>query len=85
MTRQRACWQGWQSAANYCLQNNVEHEDCMAWADRALSMEENFATLQVKAGDKSFEVTVRIDTPQAIEYYRHGGILQYVLRTRAKA
>jgi len=24
--------------------------------------------------------TVRIDTPQEREYYRHGGILQYVLR-----
>ncbi len=43
-------WQGWQSAANYCLQNNIKHEDCMAWADRALGMEENFNTLQVKAG-----------------------------------
>jgi aconitate hydratase A / 2-methylisocitrate dehydratase len=27
-----------------------------------------------------FEVTVRIDTPDEAEYYRHGGILQYVLR-----
>ncbi len=43
-------WQGWQSAANYCLQNNIDHEDCMAWADRGLGMEENFGTLQVKAG-----------------------------------
>ena len=43
-------WQGWQSAANYCLRNNVDHEDCMAWADRALGMEENFNTLQAKAG-----------------------------------
>ena len=24
--------------------------------------------------------TVRVDTPQEREYYRHGGILQYVLR-----
>jgi len=23
---------------------------------------------------------VRLDTPREIEYYRHGGILQYVLR-----
>jgi aconitate hydratase len=23
---------------------------------------------------------VRIDTPMEVEYYRHGGILQYVLR-----
>ena len=29
---------------------------------------------------KTFEVTVRIDTPDEADYYRHGGILQYVLR-----
>ena len=30
-----------------------------------------------------FQVTVRIDTPQEILYYQHGGILQYVLRQLA--
>ncbi|MFA1545543.1 aconitate hydratase AcnA [Actinomadura chokoriensis] len=34
----------------------------------------------VKAGDKEFTATVRIDTPGEAEYYRNGGILQYVLR-----
>jgi aconitate hydratase len=34
-----------------------------------------------ESGDKSFTVTVRIDTPGEQEYYRHGGILQYVLRS----
>ena len=29
---------------------------------------------------RSFEVLCRIDTPGELEYYRHGGILQYVLR-----
>ncbi|HSZ04080.1 MAG TPA: aconitate hydratase [Solirubrobacteraceae bacterium] len=28
-----------------------------------------------------FDARVRIDTPQEAEYFRHGGILQYVLRT----
>jgi len=28
----------------------------------------------------SFSVDVRIDTPQEVDYYRHGGILHYVLR-----
>ncbi|HEY5427877.1 MAG TPA: aconitate hydratase AcnA, partial [Solirubrobacteraceae bacterium] len=37
-------------------------------------------TLTVKADDQQFEVTVRIDTPQEQRYYRHGGILQFVLR-----
>ena len=31
----------------------------------------------------SFQARVRIDTPQEIEYYRHGGILHYVLRQLA--
>jgi aconitate hydratase len=32
---------------------------------------------------KTFEVIVRIDTPQELEYYRNGGILPYVLRQLA--
>ena len=32
---------------------------------------------------KSFNAAVRIDTPQEIEYFEHGGILQYVLRQLA--
>jgi len=31
-------------------------------------------------GEKAFEMLIRIDTPIEIEYYRHGGILQMVLR-----
>ena len=42
-------------------------------------------TITVRArGDdgatREFSAIVRIDTPQEVEYYRHGGILQYVLR-----
>jgi aconitate hydratase len=36
--------------------------------------------LTVKADDRHFSVKLRIDTPKEAEYYRHGGILQYVLR-----
>ena len=48
----------------------------------------NGRSLRVKAaaGDgtvKEFNALVRIDTPQEIEYYEHGGILQYVLRQLA--
>ncbi|CAB4529720.1 unannotated protein [freshwater metagenome] len=38
-------------------------------------------TLKVTAGDKSFDAIVRIDTPGEADYYRHGGIMQYVLRS----
>ena len=31
-------------------------------------------------GEKTFRTTVRIDTPRELDYFRHGGILQYVLR-----
>jgi aconitate hydratase len=34
----------------------------------------------VKADDKEFRATVRLDTPREREYLRHGGILPYVLR-----
>ena len=37
--------------------------------------------LKVIAGDKSFDAVVRIDTPGEADYYRHGGIMQYVLRS----
>jgi aconitate hydratase A / 2-methylisocitrate dehydratase len=35
----------------------------------------------VTADDKTFSAIVRIDTPGEAEYYRHGGIMQYVLRS----
>jgi len=36
--------------------------------------------VRVRADDVEFEAIVRIDTPGEAEYYRHGGILPYVLR-----
>jgi aconitate hydratase len=47
------------------------------------------ATLTVKAvgadgATKTFQVRSRIDTPEEMNYYKHGGILQYVLRNLAK-
>jgi aconitate hydratase len=37
-------------------------------------------TVTVKAGSIEFTARVRIDTPSEMAYYRHGGIMQYVLR-----
>jgi aconitate hydratase len=36
--------------------------------------------VEVTAGEKKFTAIVRIDTPGEADYYRHGGIMQYVLR-----
>ena len=44
-------------------------------------------TVTAKADDgkvTTFTVTVRIDTPNEVDYFVHGGILQYVLRQLAK-
>ncbi|WP_375490430.1 aconitate hydratase [uncultured Jatrophihabitans sp.] len=38
-------------------------------------------TVHVRAGDTEFDARVRIDTAGEAEYYRHGGIMQYVLRS----
>jgi aconitate hydratase len=39
------------------------------------------ATVTVRAGGTEFQAVVRIDTPGEAAYYRHGGIMQYVLRS----
>jgi aconitate hydratase len=41
-------------------------------------------TVKVIAGDVTFDAVVRIDTPGEADYYRHGGIMQYVLRNLLK-
>ncbi|WP_281355139.1 aconitate hydratase [Phytoactinopolyspora limicola] len=50
----------------------------------ALNAGDTPATVKVKArgsqGEIEFDAVVRIDTPGEADYYRHGGIMQYVLR-----
>jgi aconitate hydratase len=48
-------------------------------------MHANVKATDPKTGKSlQFKVLVRIDTPDEAEYYRHGGILQYVLRQLRK-
>ncbi len=43
--------------------------------------EKTVTVVAAKEGEtKEFTVRLRLDTPQEVNYYRHGGILQYVLR-----
>ncbi len=68
----------------------LQYPDGESAQSLGLSGEETFAitglgdgsarTVAVKADDVEFEARVRIDTPKEVEYYRHGGILPYVLR-----
>jgi len=59
--------------------------DLIGFADAAANGFEHGKVLNMRATNgeglaKEFSVRVRIDTPQELLYYRHGGILQYVLR-----
>jgi len=46
-----------------------------------LNESDSVKTVRVTAGDVEFDALVRIDTPSEAAYYRHGGIMQYVLRS----
>ncbi len=74
----------------------LEFEDGESRESLGLSGEETFSISGISSGvtpgksvtvttdtGKSFSVTARLDTPQEVEYYEHGGILQYVLRQLA--
>jgi len=43
-------WRGYMQAANYCLQNDTNLEEAMAWIDQSIGMSSGFSNLQVKAG-----------------------------------
>ncbi|MBP6812767.1 MAG: DUF2911 domain-containing protein [Saprospiraceae bacterium] len=43
-------WQGPSSAATYALQNKINTEKALVWADKALAQTKNFNTLSTKAG-----------------------------------
>jgi aconitate hydratase len=65
-----------------------ETYDILGFCERLNAKFENGRTVAVVATStdgkkKTFEARIRIDTPQEIEYYMHGGILQYVLRQLA--
>ncbi len=58
-------------------------EETFSVTDLADAIAERKAIVHARRADGSvreFLTTVRIDTPQEREYYRHGGILEYVLR-----
>lgn len=43
-------WMGWNSAANYALQNNGNTEQAIKWVDQSITMNKNFNNLMTKAG-----------------------------------
>ena len=62
--------------------------DIVGFRERLASKFSSGSSVQVIAtgaggSRKSFQARIRIDTPQELEYFKHGGILQYVLRQLA--
>jgi tetratricopeptide (TPR) repeat protein len=43
-------WQGYASAANYALQNKVNYDQGLQWANQAVTMNNSFNTLSIKSG-----------------------------------
>ena len=43
-------WRGWNDAAAYCLQNNVEIEQGLTWIEVSIRSEANFTNMRTKAG-----------------------------------
>jgi tetratricopeptide (TPR) repeat protein len=58
-------WQGWNSAAAYCLQNDMNHEEALTWVERSISMSENSTNLFTKAG--LLDQLDRTDEAQTLE------------------
>ncbi|MGH9398914.1 MAG: DUF2911 domain-containing protein [Thermoanaerobaculia bacterium] len=46
----RFSWQGWNQAAAYCLRNNINLDEALAWSNRSIAMTQTFQNLRVKAG-----------------------------------
>ncbi|MGA1730240.1 MAG: aconitate hydratase AcnA [Steroidobacteraceae bacterium] len=51
--------------------------------DEGAAREVTVTAKRADGTERRFKARVRIDTPKELEYYRHGGILQYVLRELA--
>ncbi len=53
--------------------------------DLEKTIEDNGKTITIEASKDgkviAFQVVVRLDTPREVDYFKHGGILQYVLRS----
>lgn len=73
-------WQGWASAANYALQNKVNLDEAVVWADKAIAQNNSFNTLSVKAnllkamgkteeGDKVMKDAIAISTEVELNLY----------------
>jgi tetratricopeptide (TPR) repeat protein len=77
-------WQAWQSAAQYCLQQNRNLEEALTWAEKAISLpgigQANFNTLSTKAqvlerlsrtSESESLMTQALDLPNVLPFEIH--------------
>lgn len=84
-------WQAWQAAALYCLQQNVNLEEALTWADNAIRLpgvgQANFITLETKAAALTrlkreseaaalMDEAMRLPGAQPVEIHQYGRQLQ---------
>src|SRR5205809_2484521 len=73
-------WQGYSSAANYALQNNVNLDQALIWANQAVAQNRNFITLSLKSNllkktgqtdvaDKVMDTAIQISTLNELNLY----------------
>lgn len=70
-------WQGFNDAATYCLQNQINYEEAVKWSDSSIRLSRNFNNLTTKAqlliamgqkneGEKIFDDAVAVATQNEI-------------------
>lgn len=83
---QQYFWQGPWQGASYCLNNDVELEQGLKWADQSIALEENFNTVSTKAGiltkmgktgeaDQLMAKAIEMPTATAANLYTYGRTL----------
>ncbi len=59
-------WQGFQSAAQFCINNNINNDECIGWATQAVALNSNVQTLTTQSnllyqGGKEAESNTIVD------------------------
>lgn len=80
-------WQGYSSAANYAIQNNVNLDQALVWIDQAIAQNNSFTTLSVKSNilkaqgktgeaDKMMNNAINVSTENELNLYAYGLLTQ---------
>jgi len=80
-------WQGYASAANYALQNKVNLDQAVIWANQAIAQNRNFTTMTLKSNllkaqgradesAKAMDTAIQLSTENELNLYAYGLIAQ---------